>query len=64
MKTGYRWNMYKTVTWNTASAAERWRFNQKLKKNKKNKKAHAASCKQQASSCNPDGWPSSKQQAP
>jgi len=31
--------MYKTVTWNTASAAERWRFNQKLKKNKKNKKA-------------------------
>jgi|TARA_R100001530_G_scaffold32148_3_gene25299 hypothetical protein len=56
--------MYKTVTWNTASAAERWRFNQKLKKNKKNKKAQAASCKQQASSCNPDGWPSSKQQAP
>ena len=30
--------MFKTVTWNTASAAERWRFNQKLKKNKKIKK--------------------------
>ena len=30
--------MFKTITWNTASAAERWRFNQKLKKNKKIKK--------------------------
>jgi len=40
--------MFKTVTWNTASAAERWRFNQKLKKNKKLKKA--GSNKQQASS--------------
>ena len=40
--------MFKTVTWNTASAAERWRFNQKLKKNKK--KSQAASAKRQAAS--------------
>ena len=40
--------MYKTVTWNTASAAERWRFNQKLKKNKKSREQQAASFKQQA----------------
>jgi len=32
--------MFKTVTWNTASAAERWRFNQKLKKNKNKKRSN------------------------
>jgi len=42
--------MFKTVTWNTASAAERWRFNLKLKKNKKSKKPQAPSRKRQASS--------------
>jgi len=34
--------MFKTVTWNTALAAERWRFNLKLKKNKKIKKKVSA----------------------
>ena len=44
--------MFKTVTWNTASAAERWRFNQKLKKKKRPpaRKLHAASSKRQAAS--------------
>ena len=37
--------MYKTVTWNTGPAAERARFNLKLKKKK------ATSYKPQASSC-------------
>jgi hypothetical protein len=37
--------MYKTVTWNTALAAERWRF-----KNKKKIKPQATSRKRQASS--------------
>jgi len=42
--------MFKTVTWNTALAAERWRFNYKLKKNKKiKKKQGATSSKLQAS---------------
>ena len=40
--------MFKTVTWNTGLAAERARFNLKLKKNKK--KSQAASVKHQAAS--------------
>ena len=54
MITGYLLNMFKTVTWNTASAAERWRFNQKLKKKIK-KLEKAGSNKQQASSVFPTG---------
>jgi len=36
--------MFKTVTWNTASAAERWRFENK-KKLKKNKVASSQALK-------------------
>ena len=41
--------MFKTVTWNTASAAERWRFNLKLKKNKKIKKRVSAQARKLSS---------------
>jgi len=34
--------MYKTISWNTASATERWLFNFWLKKNKKKKRASSA----------------------
>tara|TARA_R110002051_G_scaffold41725_1_gene86398 strand:- start:121 stop:273 length:153 start_codon:yes stop_codon:yes gene_type:complete len=44
--------MYKNITWNTALAAERWRFNQKLKNKKRPpaRKLQASSGKLQASS--------------
>jgi hypothetical protein len=41
--------MYKNITWNTALAAERWRFNQKLKKNKKIKKRVRAQARKRSS---------------
>jgi len=43
------------IAWNTGLAAERARFNLKLKK-KKRKKRRAASVKQQASSLFPSGY--------
>ena len=43
--------MFKTVTWNTASAAERWSFNLKLNKKKAaGPKPQAASRKRRAAS--------------
>jgi len=47
--------MFKTITWNTALAAERWRFNLRLNK-KRRPQPKASSCKLQAAS--------RKQQAP
>jgi len=44
--------MFKTITWNTALAAERWRFNLKLNK-KRRPRPKASSCKLQAASLKP-----------
>ena len=41
--------MFKTITWNTALAAERWRFNLKLNK-KRRPRPKASSLKPQATS--------------
>ena len=41
--------MFKTITWNTALAAERWRFNLRLNK-KRRPQPKASSCKLQAAS--------------
>ena len=49
MTTGYQLSMYKNITWNTGTAAERFRHNLRFK-NKRRPRPKATSSKRQASS--------------